>query len=91
MKNSITITIMIIVLALLSQTLLNAQTSTIENIFVQVNDSTCTTSECDVVVRQYTGVYVGWKLAVRCIDAGGWSPWYVWEGSGVYGGTVCGG
>lgn len=91
MKKYFQIAIILFVTAFSSYTMTNAQTSTLESIFMQVNDESCTTDECDVVVRQYTGVYVGWKLSIRCFDSEGWSSWSVWEGSGVYSGSVCGG
>jgi len=64
----------------------------IADIFLQIEDSTCTTSDCDVVLREYTGLlYVGWKLSIRCLDNNAnWGEWQHWSDSGVYSGTLCG-
>jgi hypothetical protein len=72
-------------------TLTNAQFGIVEDIFLQVNDASCVTTECEVILRQYTGIHVSWRLAIRCLDGGGMSDWNYWSGEGVYGGTVCGG
>jgi hypothetical protein len=36
------------------------------NYLVLANDRYCTTSECDVVLRQYTGLITAWRLSIRC-------------------------
>lgn len=78
-------------LVLSNNTLTNAQFGIIENIFVQINDTSCSTIECEVILRQYTGVHVSWRLAIRCIEGAAMSDWNYWSGDGVYGGTICGG
>lgn len=58
----------------------------------EATTTTCTTDSCDVVLRQHTGIYVGWTLRIRCFDsAGNWGGWNEWSGGGVYSGTICGG
>ena len=59
------------------------------NYLVLANDRYCTTSECDVVLRQYTGLITAWRLSIRCFDSSGWASWHTWEGTGVYSGTLC--
>lgn len=60
--------------------------------FQFINDTTCSTGDCEVWLRQYTGIYVGYRISVRCMDSGGnFGSWQVNSYSGVYPGTICGG
>lgn len=60
--------------------------------FFEASTTACTTDSCDVLLRQHTGLYVGWTLRINCFDsAGNWSGWNEWSGDGVYSGTICGG
>lgn len=61
---------------------------------LSIDRSSCTTDDCDVVLTQFTGAYVGWQLHIRCLDSSsstGWSNWSSWGGGGVYSGSLCGG
>lgn len=74
-------------MSLLSATDLSAQI----DIMFHLESDTCTTDSCDVEIRQYTGLYTGWTLKVRCLGAAGWGDYHIWEGSGVYSGSLCNG
>lgn len=56
-----------------------------------VNVTTCVTTDCEVVLRQMTSALFSpyWGMSVRCMGTAGWGQWHVWEGRGVYSGTVC--
>lgn len=56
-----------------------------------VNVTTCVTTDCEVVLRQMTSAFFEpyWGMSVRCMGTAGWGQWHVWEGRGVYSGTVC--
>ena len=92
MKKYLRLGIVVVIATLFQPVSANGQIGWIEDIFLQIEDTTCTTEHCDVVLRQYTGLfYVGWKLSIRCLNSNGsWGSWQVWEDSGVYSGTLCG-
>lgn len=92
MKKYLRLGIVVVIATLFQPVSANGQLGWISDIFLQIEDSTCTTPDCEVVLREYTGLlYVGWKLSIRCFDDyGNLGGWEHWEGSGVYSGTLCG-
>jgi len=81
MKKVLLITIYILTL---SGSISHAQIGTL----IQMIDSSCSTGECEVVVRQYTGVINAYGVSVRCLEGGGYGEWHVSEYSGIYPGSA---
>ncbi len=62
------------------------------DIAIKVEETVCSTGDCEVVLRQYSGVILRYSIAVRCMDsAGNFSSWQYNSYNGIYPGTVCGG
>tara|TARA_R110000868_G_C10529430_1_gene733908 strand:- start:208 stop:480 length:273 start_codon:yes stop_codon:yes gene_type:complete len=62
----------------------------IGDILVNVDTGSCTTGDCEVVTRQYTGLTTRYTIAIRCMDSGGnFGSWSRWAYQGINPGSYC--
>ncbi|MDR9419402.1 hypothetical protein [Gracilimonas sp.] len=60
------------------------------DILLNVDVSSCSTGDCEIITRQYTGVYNKYSIAIRCQDtAGNFGSWNYWDYDGINPGTYC--
>ncbi|MEO9887544.1 MAG: hypothetical protein ABJR05_08935 [Balneola sp.] len=63
----------------------------IADILMNVDVESCTTGECEVVTRQYTGLATFYSINIRCMEAGGdFGSWQNWTYDGINPGSYCG-
>lgn len=69
---------------------MNNADAQISDIMVNVEVSSCSTGDCEVITRQYTGVVNHYSIAIRCQDSGGnFGSWSYWNYDGINPGSYC--
>ncbi|MEQ9351452.1 MAG: hypothetical protein RJQ00_02605 [Vicingaceae bacterium] len=60
-------------------------------IMFNVEVSSCSTGDCEVITRQYTGIVNLYSIAIRCQQSNGdFGAWQNWSYSGINPGSYCG-
>lgn len=70
--------------------IMNNADAQIADILVNVDVSSCSTGDCEVITRQYTGLTNRYSIAIRCMDSGGnFGSWNYWDYDGINPGSYC--
>lgn len=58
--------------------------------FFHIEVESCSSGDCEVVNRQYTGFVTHYVINIRCMDsAGNFGAWHTWEYEGINPGSYC--